>query len=649
MTRRELLALPLAASAATQYRDYAKCLPDYLSSLAQRAYQRRNGAIAKLTTAAAINARQRWVRETFWRLAGGQPERTALNLRTTGEFTRNGYKVEKLLYESQPGLFVSANLYLPLNATGKLPGVLFQMGHSRNGKAWDSYQRCCQGLVQLGYVVLAFDPMGQGERLYYGVRAAPSADDEHTIPGRQMLLIGETATRMQVWDAVRSLDVLAAHPMVDATRLASTGQSGGGTVTMLLSAVDERLSCAAVCSGNTENFACAGFLAPGSTDDAEQNLIASGPEGFDRWDVLYPLAPKPLLVTVSARDFFGTYSPKYLLNGREEFDKLRAVYATLGHADRLAWADSPLPHGLSYATRLEVYNWFERWMKPDGRKLTGEPPVAPEKDETLWVTAKGRVPGELAGKVKVPAPKPGPDLAKLLSLDLPPATAVFSVAGKTRQGDVAIEAVEVPSAPHVWVPAWLLLPPTKARAVLLIADGRTRNRYWQEGSLALDLALDGIAVCAVDLRGSGDLSPELPRGAAGYASGHANEENFAWASLILGKPLAGQRTADLLAVIQALHRYPATAGVPLRLAASGKMTVPAIFAAALSQQVEKLHLLAGLKSYRSLVEAVNPSHPLANFVPGILQHTDLPEIVQSLKPRVAVSEDTEWVFETLRG
>ena len=139
---------------------------------------------------------------------------------------------------------------------------------------------------------------------------------------------------MQVWDAVRSLDYLAAHPLVDPKRLASTGQSGGGTQTMHLLAADDRLAAAVVCSGNTENVACANFNPPGSTDDAEQDFVYSGPVGFDRWDVFYPFAPKPLLITVSDKDSFGTYSSNYISSGWEEFQKLRKVYALAGKTEK---------------------------------------------------------------------------------------------------------------------------------------------------------------------------------------------------------------------------------------------------------------------------------------------------------------------------
>jgi len=320
MTRRDLFGLPagcgLVAQAVspaenrfpgTAYRDYSRCLPDYLRALARRAYERRNRELAKLTTPQAVRARQEWARKTFWKLVGRMPERTPLNARATGAFERPGYRLEKLIYESRPNFHITANLYIPTAGQPPFPGVLFQMGHSLNGKAADLYQRCCQGLVRLGFLVLAFDPMGQGERVYYpdasGTRTRlASADDEHTLPGKQMLLVGDTSSRLQVWDAVRSLDYLATHPLVDPKRLGSTGQSGGGTLTMLLACVDDRLAAAVVCSGNTENVACADFNPPGSTDDAEQNFLGSGPLGFDRWDLLYPLAPKPLLVTVSDKD-----------------------------------------------------------------------------------------------------------------------------------------------------------------------------------------------------------------------------------------------------------------------------------------------------------------------------------------------------------
>ena len=381
------------------------------------------------------------------------------------------------------------------------------MGHSTNGKASGAYQQCCQGLARLGYVVLAFDPMGQGERIYYPgsspSRSRLGADEEHTYPGRQMILKGITSTRLQTWDSMRSLDYLASHPLVDPKRLASTGQSGGGTTTMLLAAVDDRLAAAAPCCGNTENVACENFIPPGSTDDAEQDLIASGPVGFDRWDLLYPLAPKPLLVLVSERDFFGTYSPNYITSGTEEFRKLRAVYETLGHAERLAWYGSPLPHGLSYAMRLQIYSWFGRWLKGDSQPVTVEPETTPEPDSTLYVSESGSVVRSFQGEtpftlIRKHAVRKRPvDLATLLGVEKPGPEGRATTLATSPFRHTRVEALEFPSAPKVWVPAWLFLSeksdPERPLVIVLEPSGRGAA---SEGALSSRLAEQGCAACA---------------------------------------------------------------------------------------------------------------------------------------------------------
>ena len=626
--------LPLSYS-----RDYSRCLPDYLSSLARTAYEKRNRALAALTTPDAIHKRQRWATETLWTLIGGQPERTPLNARVTGTIERAGYRLEKVVYESRPGVFVTANMYLPSTEKPPYPGVLFQMGHSLLGKGYLSYQKCCQGLARLGYVVLAFDPMGQGERIFYPdpsgrntLRA--SADDEHSHPGKQMLLLGNTASQFQLWDAVRSLDYLAAHPMVDPLRLASTGQSGGATLTMLLAAVDSRLAAAVVSSGNTENVACANFNPPGSTDDAEQDLINSGSVGFDRWDLLYPLAPKPLLILVSAHDYYGTYSPRYLANGREEFEKLAKVYATLGHRDRLDWKDTPLPHGLTYSLRLDTYNWFERWLKNSLKPIDLEPEVAPEPAEALWAGPAGnvirdynsRTPFDLIrGQVRKTTPR-----GTAVHFDLPVSDLRFSKLDQTAAPGARIELVEVRSAPEVRVPAWIVAPlkADPSRPIFLLLDDRGRNSGIGEDGLYQRLCRSGALVCAADLRGIGDMRPEVGRGNPGYTIEHDSEEDFAWGSLILGKSLLRQRVEEILALIQALRNDPRTAKRRLVIGARGRLTVPALFAFASSPAVDSLYLAGGLVSYKNLLETEEYREPLSIFEWDIFSKTDLPQLAE---------------------
>jgi len=664
MTRRQLLALPGAAALlrgqtagakpfpGTAYRNYSRCLPDFMQALATEAYERRNREIAKLTSGAAVQARQRWTRETFWKITGGEPERTPLEARTIGSFERDGYRVEKVVYESRPKFHISANLYIPTRGVPPYPAVLFQMGHTRNGKAGGTYQRCCQGLVRLGYVVLGFDPMGQGERVYYpgpdGLNSKlASPDNEHTVAGEQMLLFGDTSTRLQTWDAVRSLDYLSSLKMVDAKRIGTTGQSGGGTISMFLMAVDDRLAAAVVCSGNTENVACANFNPPGSTDDAEQDFVGSGPLGFDRWDTMYPFAPKPLLVTVSDKDFFGTYSTAYISSGWEEFQKLQRVYEVLGHADRLAWSDTPLPHSLEYDTRLKVYNWFEKWLKGSDQRIEQEPPVATEDDRGLWVAESGSTvrtfgsltPFEMNRSRKIET-APG-DLRTLLAAAAPRGDALTTLR-RVASREVDVEAVEVQTAPQVWVPAWLVLPRggKSDKPVILALDPGGRNQQWSEGQLYQSLAVRGFPVCVADVRGIGDLRPEFGRGNAPQAQEHEDEQEYAWSGLILGRPLAGQRVTDIEALVAGCGKHPAVEGRPVVIAARGRLTVPALFAAVLNKNVSALYLAGGLASFRSVVDVQDYKHPFANFVPNLLKHTDLPELAAQIAPRRVVLAGT---------
>ena len=665
MTRRKLLSagflagvtnrLAISATSRTRppypgtpFHHYSRCLPDYLRGLAAKAVERRNAELAKLVSPAAVQARQTWARETLWKLIGGIPERTPLNPRATGSFAREGYKVEKVIYESRPRVFVSANLYIPMRGSGPFPAVLFQSGHYNEGKANPNYQRCCQALAQLGFVVLAFDPMGQGERIGYPDSSGThtrlrNVDAEHTTPGKQMLLYGDNATRYQLWDAMRSLDYLTSLPLVDAKRVGSTGHSGGGTLTMLLAATDERLAAAAPCMGNTENVAVLPFLPPGSTDDAEQDFINSGPAGFDRWDLLYPFAPKPLLIWPSDCDFYFTYSSQYIENGWEEFQKLKAIYAVLNQPQHLQWAGTPLPHSLAYDSRLLIYNWFTRWLKDYPAPVREEPAVNPEPAEMLWATQSGSVVRSLNSVTPFSENKSrqvqrtAVPTDKLLGVSRPVSVSAKTIA-RAQSGKVHVEVLEVASEPAVWLPAWILTAENAAdnKPVLLVLDAGNAERLWFDPDADAVVAPGSPVICAADIRGVGALVPEFSPGASDYAARHAQEENYAWGSLILGKPLVSQRVTDVLTLVAALRKNPATAARPVRIAASGELTVPALFAAALDSGIEGLYLSGGLVSFQDVVDSEMYDHPFANFIPGLLNHTDLPEVAASLSPRPIV-------------
>ena len=231
---------------------------------------------------------------------------------------------------------------------------------------------------------------------------------------------------------------------------------------------------------------------------------------------------------------------------------------------------------------------------------------------------------------KSPAP-----LDRLLSLDRPPKVPGVTLSTASYR-NCRIEAMEFAAAPGVWVPAWLFLAKqpdnSKPVVVLLEPAGRTS---WHENELCDRLASAGCAVCSPDLRGIGDVAPEYGLHAARNAPS-SHDEMWSWSSLILGKPLAGQRVTDLLAVVQGLRSRPDLKGRRLILAARGFPAVPALFAAAIEPAIDGLYLSGGLVSFQSIVDTEDYDHPFGNFVPNLLLHTDLPELAASMAPRRVV-------------
>ncbi|MEO6966531.1 MAG: acetylxylan esterase, partial [Acidobacteriaceae bacterium] len=341
--------------------------PSLLTAEINQARDKRLAELAGVRSAAEAHQRIAMVRAKLWELIGGMPERTPLHPQVTGTMNRGAYRIENIIFESFPKVYVTANLYLPTSGKPPYPAILAPVGHSENGKAYHYYQHLYQNLARQGYVVLAYDPFGQGERLQYITprtgRSRYGPTGEHSEVGRPMVLLGDTFALYCAWDGIRGLDYLVSRPEVDTTRLGCTGQSGGGTMTMYLAALEPRLHAAVVSDGNTEDVAGPFFDPPGSTDDAEQNIVGSLPLGIDRGDLLLAFAPKPLLVCYTTHDEGETYSPVYEESTKDIYGELQRVYGFMGAENRVGLFASHLPHSLNFFNRARTYAWFNRWFK----------------------------------------------------------------------------------------------------------------------------------------------------------------------------------------------------------------------------------------------------------------------------------------------
>lgn len=326
---------------------------------AKRVYEADRKADADWTgcaTSEAVRARQHAVRAALVKALGGFPERTPLNPRVTGRVARDGYSVEKILFESRPGFHVTAHLFLPDPAKfpGKRPGLVVPCGHSTNGKAAAPYQRGCVKAARKGMVALVYDPVDQGERRQSRNDAELWNCAAHNNIGVRAELLGGSAATFRIWDGMRALDYLETRPEVDAARLGVMGHSGGGTMTSWLMCLDDRVRCAAPSGYLSTQRAVCRECGP---QDAEQFPFGSLAFGFNHLAHIVLRAPSPVLHCASHGDFFP------FTGVLDTADAAQQVYATLGAPDAYRLADMTGPHAWHESTSSYAVDWMDHWLQ----------------------------------------------------------------------------------------------------------------------------------------------------------------------------------------------------------------------------------------------------------------------------------------------
>ncbi|MGC1919851.1 MAG: acetylxylan esterase [Acidobacteriaceae bacterium] len=657
-------SVPATPNPARTDRNFWVDWPGYLTAETNQARNRRLAALASIRTKDQLQERITMVRSKLWELIGGMPEKTPLNPRVKGTLDRGSYRIENIHFESFPKVYVTANLYLPAAGKPPYPAILAPVGHSDNGKAYHYYQHLYQNLARQGYVVLSYDPFGQGERLQYinpkTGRSLYGPTGEHSQAGRPMVLMGESFALYCAWDGIRGLDYLISRPEVDATRLGCTGQSGGGTMTMYLAALEPRLRVAAVSDCNTENVAGPFFDPPGATDDAEQNIVGSLPLGIDRGDMLLAFAPKPLLICYTTHDEGVTYSPVYEEATQEIYRELQRVYGLLGAKDQVGLFASHLPHGLNFFNRIPIYAWFNRWFQ-NPTVETGEAELDRFPEERLNATSTGQVSTSIGGRSVVQlntdrartvfASSPfanasmnqtsaraqvKKELTGLLALPQQRTPLHSRIRSTNPRKTVVIEEIQFESEPGMRVPGWFVRPSSASgprSTVLYLTDDGGDDVVAEPGSM--DRLLEaGNAVCAITLRGTGLTTPRFPHGGPEYYGGSVHlDERFAWTCLVMGRPVIGQRVWDTLRAVDYLASRPDVDASQIRIMGVGSAGLVAIMAALLDRRVRSVLVDRTLANYMSILESASYSINLAYFVPRILRSFDLPQIAAAMSPR----------------
>jgi dienelactone hydrolase len=634
---------PPAADLAPLNR-FGRMMQEYYVARVRAVEAEGNRRRAALRTRTDAEAYLRDVREKIRRCFGPFPAKTPLNPRVTGTLVRDGYRVEKVLFDSRPDFPVTANLYLPTGRAGRLPGVIGTCGHSANGKAAAPYQSFAQGLARQGYVVLIYDPIGQGERLQHVTAALKSrygtGTGEHLYLGAQMGLTGEFLGSWFNWDGIRALDYLLTRPEVDPRHVGLTGNSGGGTQATWLCGVEPRFTMAApACFVTTFRRNLENEL-PADSEQCPPSALALG---LDHADFIAALAPKPVILLGQEKDYFDA-------RGLEEaHGRLQHLYRLLGAPENLSLFIGPDEHGYSQPNREAMYRWFNHTTKTaDPGK---EPALQLEKDEDLWCTPRGQVAearpatvftitAALAPALAAKRGQPGDaqlPRAVAAALALPPRSTAPdyrilrpSTGRRYPQRFATTYAVE--TEPGITAIVYRLAdtqllsrpPRTGNRAVLYLAHASADAELRDEPLIAELLKADpALPFFAADLRGLGESQPTT----GSYTSAYGSDYFYAAHGIMFDTPYVAQRTHDVLRLLDWLK---ACGHSEIHLVAKGWAAIPAALGAVLGETVTQVTLKHALTSYAAVATAEDYKWPLSALLPGVLQHFDLPDCYRFL-------------------
>ena len=481
------------------------------------------------------------LRAKLLQMVGGLPEeKTDLHPRITGKIEMDGFSIEKLIFESLPGVYVTALVYIPDDHSAKHPAVLLPAGHAANGK--NNYQELSQRLAKRGYVVLAWDPVGQGERSqFWDAKAGKSRYNlicaEHAVLGNLAYLAGANLARWEIWDGIRAVDYLLTRAEVDGERINIVGTSGGGFQAAQIAALDRRIKVVVPsCYITALPMRVFNRIFADPDSDPEQDLFGMISNSLDHPGLLLLMYPRPVLVAAAVLDFFpieGTH---------KTFREVHDMYERFQHGDRIALTESYNAHQFSLENQesaIEFLDYFNRRSVRHGlpavKKLedkalqcsrTGQEMLdfddaksLMEVIEKYFYEHKNAHVGTLAQNyfsdgysginkwqvAEYTGLQPVKDLISWESL------------GSTTAGDISIDRYLLRHTGHLEMPLLHIHKSTEGKRDLLLwfhDDGKATSENWAEIKKYLDKNYD---VISIDFRGLGEtkmpykaISPDDP-------------------------------------------------------------------------------------------------------------------------------------------
>jgi hypothetical protein len=546
----------------------------------------RQQKFAAISSEKELSDVQRELREKLLSMIGGLPaNRTPLNSKNIGSIQMDGFHIEKIMFESIPGFHVTANVYVPENnSLKKFPAILVPCGHSQNGKV--HYQALCQRLVKQGYIVICWDPIGQGERSQFWNTLEKRSKynlvcGEHAVLGNIALLAGASLARWEIWDGMRAIDYLLTRSDVDVNRISITGTSGGGFQTAHIAALDERINVAVPsCYISALPMRAFNRIFEDADSDPEQDINGMIANGVDHAGLLLLMYPRPVMIAAAALDFFP------IEGTNKTYNEIGDVYRRLGHAERTGFVEGFHKHQYSPQNQLAAINFLNRFNGLPA--IDSLPSVAEVEEAKLLCTGSGQLhvdfPGEknLLDLIQLYVGEHRSNLVSLSSLyynekypnirewnvnEYNNAPALNEIAWKKTGSaifkGITIDKYNIHHSEGLSIPALHLHTNdgVKRKTILWInLFGKLSSNDWTEVS---ELLGQGFNIISFDFRGTGEdrmnytatSSDELNFGSRGFDEAYHSPvsgvmANYVYNSLLIGRPYFLQMMEDTEIVVR---------------------------------------------------------------------------------------------------
>jgi hypothetical protein len=603
-----------------------------ISNTAFEQLENRKNRLASLNTRSDWQKYQNEINQTLY-ASLSKFKKTPLNPETTGILVRDGVTIEKIIYESHPNFYVTASLFLPRKRQHPAPAIIYCSGHSELGFRSETYQHVILNLVEKGFIVLAYDPIGQGERLQYpdletGKSTIGSSTQEHSYAGVQTLLSGSSLSDYFIWDGIRAVDYLFTREEVDKDRIGITGRSGGGTQAAMIAACDDRILAAAP-ENYVTNFKRL-FQAIGP-QDAEQNPWFGIARGIDHADFIHARAPKPTLIISTTNDYFS------IQGARETFYEVKNSYAALGMTENVLMVENFGEHESILENRKAMYAFFQKFLNMPGNNEEIE--TEPFPAEELWSTQTGQVRSSKKGETvsslnktyfqrkQVPDNQLQQRIAHLAGIEFSHNLTSSVFTGKVLRDEIVVEKYFLENQLEDYVlPVYVARKNGPDPEKILVWIKPEGNVEFLQNKLINTMINQGYTVISADLPGTGELNnPDY----TGDGSIGQVRFNYLFGANLVGKSIAGIQAEAIDLLIQFIHTDTRFKLKKIHAWVEGTASVAFLHYTAFNHPFEKSVLITQFPSEKELVdEAIYDPEEAFYVVPGSLPYYQLSDLLQ---------------------